>query len=100
MIDRAHKRMKVVWPAELRRECRIPIRCHVLDIATGGARIRAELFFPVGSIVDLVIDRIGVFPGKVLWQRGNHAGIGFLEEAEVVQRRLAEAPRVSQVTTA
>ena len=99
MIPRAHRRRKVLWNAELRREDGDVVGCQMLDISAGGARIRTEVQFPPGTSVDLIVERVGVFPGTVLWQRGSHAGIGFLEDASSVELRLTAGTGASLMLT-
>jgi hypothetical protein len=92
MIPREYSRRKVLWNAEVRRGKGHPMKCQVLDIAAGGAKIRTDARFSVGSTVELIVGQRGaVFPSKVLWQRENHAGICFLEDPWTVQARLDEA---------
>lgn len=95
MEDRRHLRRAVLWHGKLRAKDQTPIDCLVFDISGGGAKVRAERLPPVQSEVDLIIDRIGVFPAKVAWQRGDRIGIKFLEEAWTVEKRIADAPVVA-----
>jgi hypothetical protein len=74
----------------LHRDGRV-LECTALHISAGGARIRIHQRFEIDSTVVLVIDRLGVFPGEIRWQRGNHAGIRFLEDAQIVEERLSAA---------
>ena len=92
MIERGHQRTRVLWNAEVRCEYGDSLKCQILDIAAGGAKLRAHIAPPVGSTVDLVLGWSGaVFPSKIVWRRGNHAGIRFLEDPRTVQARLDEA---------
>jgi PilZ domain len=92
MEQRAHRRKPVLWSARLHRDGRV-LECAALHISAGGARIRIRERFRIDSTVVLVIDRLGAFPGEIRWQRGNCAGIRFLEDAQVVEKRLSAALR-------
>jgi hypothetical protein len=90
MEQRTYKRKPVLWSARLHRDGRV-LECAVLHISAGGARIRIHQRFDIDSTVVLMIDRLGTFPGEIRWQRGTYAGIRFLEDAQVVEKRLSAA---------
>ena len=77
-------------------ECQIAPRrpgsgISTFHISAGGARIRIRERFEINSTVVLMIERLGAFPGEIRWQRGNYAGIRFLKDAQVVEKRLRAA---------
>jgi PilZ domain len=86
-IPRAYKRKRVLWDAKLRQDDRI-FECEAFHISPGGAKIRIDEQLAINSKVVLTISRLGSFPGEVRWQNENFAGIRFLEDAAVVERRL------------
>jgi hypothetical protein len=90
MDQRVYRRKPVLWSARLHRDGRV-LECAALHISAGGARIRIRQRFEIDSTVVLVIDRVGAFPGEIRWQRGNYAGIRFLEDAQIVEKRLRAA---------
>jgi PilZ domain len=89
MEQRTYKRKPVLWSARLHRDGRV-LECAVLHISAGGARIRVRERFRIDSTVVLVIDRLGAFPGEIRWQKGNCAGIRFLEDEIQVPGTLRE----------
>jgi pilus assembly protein CpaF len=60
-------------------------RCRVLDMSVSGGRLRFSapvsrlpLLVAARERVRLVVDRLGEFPGVLVWQRNNEAGIEFV----------------------
>ena len=51
----------------------------VLDLSSGGFRLRCEEVLVIGEQVRLRVARYGDFPAKLQWVRGHEAGGRFLE---------------------
>ena len=86
-IPRAHQRRRVLWHADLHVGGR-SWECKVVDVSPGGVKIMINDALAINSRVIIAIERAGTFPGEVLWQNQEFAGIQFLEEPEVVEERL------------
>ena len=51
----------------------------ILDLSEGGAKLTAPAPFNLGVCVDLIVEGIGEFPGKVVWRDGGALGLQFLD---------------------
>ncbi len=51
----------------------------VIDLSSGGFRLRTDETLVVGEKVQLRVERYGEFPAQILWAEGNEAGGRFLE---------------------
>ena len=75
------------------------VGCVITNLSAGGARIKAVDGSAAGLPADrqgttaLVIERYGVFQGKLMWQDGETAGIRFLHTPKLV--RDAISPRLA-----
>ena len=96
MIPRAHERKRVLWDVMLNQNGRM-WKCTAFDISPGGIKIRIAQPLPINSRVVIAIDRAGNFPGEVRWQDRGLAGIGFLEDAAVVEERLQRIFRTEEM---
>lgn len=84
-------RKRVLWSAEVEAEER-PIRCAVLDVSLGGARVRLdEGGLPPGPLA-ISVSRFGRFQAEVVWTRDTVSGLRFLEPlgrvADTIGRRV------------
>jgi len=84
-------RKRVLWSAQVEAEER-PIRCAVLDVSLGGARVRLdEGALPQGPVA-ISVSRFGRFQAEVVWSRDSVSGLRFLEPlervADTIGRRL------------
>ena len=84
---REHARRSVLWPARLIIAGERDVRCVVVDLASGGAKLRVEKPVAVGTVVKLRSLRF-VRGGRVLWSAGDHIGVQFAETAAGVVRAL------------
>lgn len=76
-------RKRVLWSAQVEAEER-PIRCAVLDVSLGGARVRLEEGgLPQGPLA-ISVSRFGSFQAEVVWTRDSVSGLRFLEPLERV----------------
>ena len=96
VIPRAHERRRVLWDVMLNQNCRM-WRCTAFDVSPGGIKIRIAEPLAINTKVVIAIDRAGNFPGEVRWQDKGLAGIGFLEDAAVVEERLQRIFRTEEV---
>ena len=90
---RQHRRIETAWSALLLLGNQ-PLRCVVVNISVGGAKISVDAADPdaglkalqTGSSVVLNINGIGEFAGKIAWVDGAEGGIQFAEDpAKVAQ---------------
>jgi hypothetical protein len=51
----------------------------VLDISSGGFRLRSDEALVIGEEVQLRVPRYGDFPAQIQWVKGHEAGGRFLE---------------------
>ena len=84
-------RKRVLWSAQVDAEEQ-PIRCAVLDVSLGGARVRLdEGWLPRGPLA-ISVSRFGRFQAEVVWTRDSVSGLRFLEPlervADTIGRRL------------
>lgn len=86
--SREQVRNIVMWAARALFTDEDEIPCIVLNISGEGAKVRLDRPRDHLSPMTLRIDRIGDFPGRMIWQEGAMVGIGFDEAPEVVFRRI------------
>jgi hypothetical protein len=79
------RRWKTDWPAQLSWVAQHS-SCTVLNISSWGAQLRLEHSPDPGERVRLTIDGIGSIPAKVVWRRGDTAGVQFLEQQTWIRR--------------
>jgi len=86
----ASRRLRANWPAELRAEGGLRIKCTVIDLSSAGARIRFE--GAPGDIGEarLVIDRLPPIAAALAWRRRDQAGLRFATEQAWVLDLVAE----------
>ena len=63
----------------------------VFDVSVNGAELRLLAEFECSDTVNLKIDRFGMFPAEVIWRKGNHLGLKFVDAPETIARMLPEA---------
>lgn len=51
----------------------------VIDLSSGGFRLRAKWSLESGAQVRLRVERYGDFPAEIIWVNGHEAGGRFLE---------------------
>jgi PilZ domain-containing protein len=75
---REERRRSVLWTARLMITGQRDIRCYVLDLAPGGAKLRIERPVALGTVVKLSSPRV-VRAGSVVWSAGDCIGLRFGE---------------------
>lgn len=80
------RRLRANWPAEMRfGGTRIP--CHVLDISTGGAKLKLVGVLPNDlSRVWLIAGTIGPIAAEPVWRKREMLGLRFLQEQPEIAR--------------
>ena len=63
-----------------------PIECRVLDISSGGARIRVDEPFEHDDTFPLMIYRFGEFPTEVAWEKDTDIGVVFIDDPAQIER--------------
>jgi hypothetical protein len=91
---REHNRKPVLWAGHVETATGA-IDCIALDLSLGGAKLRLTAPLPPDEAVTLVIERVGTFRARVMWQASDggvrSAGIRFSDPAEVITRMLRRA---------
>jgi hypothetical protein len=62
--------------------------CNILNISAGGAQVRLPHSIAIWATVTLVIDSIGAFHCRVVWQRGETIALQFVQNANWVNGKL------------
>lgn len=68
------------------------MKCKVVDVSDGGAKIQIHERLAINSWVALVVESLGIFPGDVRWRDESFVGICFLQDPAIVEARLRSAP--------
>lgn len=79
--SRSNARISVLWDAEIIASGEAT-PCEILNISSGGARLKAHQPIPVGSDVQLLCSRFGMLEGKVTWSNQGELGVQFLKPAD------------------
>jgi hypothetical protein len=65
--------------------------CSIFDISELGAKVRVALDLPVGSFVDLKINKLNdIRRCKVMWVREGHLGLEFVVKIDKVKNKMTE----------
>ncbi len=78
---REYKRCSVSWTGKLSWGGET-VRCDLVDISAGGARVQLARPVHHRSPVTLTIDQIGEFPGEIAWNGGYCMAIRFLDDLD------------------
>jgi hypothetical protein len=81
---RGHERSVILHPGALHNS-EGAIDCVIKDISASGARLAVQRRIPDEDRFVLDIDGLGLFPSRIIWQHGDHAGIQFLSDPSTVQ---------------
>jgi PilZ domain len=82
----SNSRWRANWPAELRCE-RLKIRCSIIDISAGGAKLKIDGPLPPRAAkVWLVIEGCGPIAAEPVWRRSDRLGLRFFEDHPVIAR--------------
>lgn len=81
---RGYERSSVLHPGALHNS-EGAIDCVIKDISASGARLAVQRRIPDDDRFILDIDGLGLFPSRIVWQRGDHAGIQFLSDPSTVK---------------
>jgi hypothetical protein len=80
------RRLRANWPAELRCD-RARIRCHVMDISIGGAKVvLSQPLPPDVTKVWLIVDSLGPIAAEPVWRLDHSLGLRFCQDHPVVAR--------------
>jgi PilZ domain len=83
---RRHQRVGALWMATLQSGGHVE-ECMVIDISRGGAKLMLPQAHPLGGIHALVIGGFGTLRARLAWQRGEFAGVEFLDPPETIAAR-------------
>jgi hypothetical protein len=87
---RRHRRSAVIWPAVITLpDGERP--CTVMNLSLGGARIKVARLPAADVALRLRIAGVGQFPGRVVWLKGDGAGVQFAIAPEVAARSIGRA---------
>ena len=82
---RTDSRSAVLCGARIRSGDR-DVNCHVLNLSTGGAKVRVEGEVDPSQPVILEAEPLGTFSAEVVWKDGDRLGLMFVEETETIER--------------
>jgi hypothetical protein len=87
---RRHERSPLLYSGALYDGDRM-VDCVIKDISASGARVMIERRIAGDEKFVLDIDGVGLFPGKIVWQMNDHAGIEFFNDPTSVKSRINAA---------
>ncbi|MDB5409899.1 MAG: PilZ protein [Rhodospirillales bacterium] len=94
---RHHGRTTSLYSGSLHHDGLRANDCVVRDISAGGARVLLQRLPPGQQHCVLDIDGLGLFPCRIVWRRGNEAGVKFLTDPEAARLQIdAAAGRVGR----
>jgi hypothetical protein len=88
---RQHGRTPSLYSGSLHRDGLSANDCVVRDISAGGARVLLQRLPPGQQHCVLDIDGVGLFPCRIVWRRGNEAGVRFLTDPEAARLQIDAA---------
>ncbi|HUZ75647.1 MAG TPA: PilZ domain-containing protein [Stellaceae bacterium] len=80
---RRHQRVGTMWMATLQSAGSLH-DCMVIDLSRGGAKLVLPDAQPLADTVELVVGGFGTFRAKRVWQRGEFAGVQFLDPPDKI----------------
>ncbi|MDP6172593.1 MAG: PilZ domain-containing protein [Rhodospirillales bacterium] len=84
---REHERKSVLVGAEVSAEGKTYV-CDVIDISTGGAKIKIEQDLPTQTEVELKFDPYGTFPAVIRWSNDGFHGLKFSGDRDELAEHL------------
>ncbi len=95
--QRRHRRSAVIWPAVVSTpDGERP--CTVMNLSLGGARIKIDRLPAADVALNLRINGVGQFPGRVVWLKGDGAGVEFAVAPEIAARTIGRALQHGRAT--
>jgi hypothetical protein len=86
---RRYRRKPVIWAASLEASNGV-FDCVILDLSSGGAKLKVSQLVPLNEPAVLNIGRFGTFPCKIVRSQVGEAGIQFTDPPPVITGRLGE----------
>lgn len=86
---RRYRRKPVIWAASLEASNGI-FDCIILDLSSGGARLKISEIVPLNEPAILAFGRFGTFPCTIVRSGFGEAGIQFSDPPEQIISRLGE----------
>lgn len=86
---RRYRRKPVIWAASLEASNGV-FDCIVLDLSSGGARLKISEIVPLNEPAILAFGRFGTFPCTIVRSDLGEAGIQFSDPPERINTRLGE----------
>ncbi len=84
---REHERTSILVGAEVTTGGKTYV-CNVIDISTGGSKIKTQQKLEINSEVELKFDPYGVFPATVKWNNDEFHGLKFSGDPNELAERL------------
>jgi hypothetical protein len=91
---RRHERRQVLHSGTLHQGDSV-FDCVIKDISASGVQLVTKAPLAERRELVLEVDRAGLFPGRLVWSRENRIGLQFLQEPNVVARRIGAAWGIS-----
>ena len=92
---RTHPRYSVIWSAELRAGSDFDwyvLDCRIRNFSISGVHVLVDRSIEPGGSVVLRIAKVGDFPGRVAWSKGNQLGICFDQASDRIAELIREEP--------
>ena len=86
---RRYRRKPVIWAASLEASNGV-FDCIILDLSSGGAKLKLSQVVPLNQPAVLSVGRFGTFPCRIVRSEVGEAGIQFSEPPHVILGRLGE----------
>ena len=62
----------------------------ILDLSEGGAKLSVPVVLDLGQRVVLLVEGVGEFPARVVWQSGQSHGIEFRDDPDVIAEEIPQ----------
>ena len=86
---RRYRRKPVLWAARLESSSGVA-DCIILDLSSGGARLKVSETIPLDEPAVLVFGKFGTFPCRIVRSSPGEAGIEFTDPPKEIVDRLSE----------
>ena len=86
---RRYRRKPVIWAAKLEVSSGVA-DCIILDLSSGGAKLKVSTIIPLNEPAVLVFGKFGTFPCRIVRSSVGEAGIEFTDPPKAIVERLSE----------
>lgn len=86
---RRYRRKPVIWAAKLAASSGV-VDCIILDLSSGGAKLKVSSIMPLNEAAVLVFGKFGTFPCRIVRSSAGEVGIEFTDPPKAIADRLSE----------